>query len=144
MSGGILRAFAGAVKSPFSRTRIMKRVLVVDDEVPLRGTIREVLESGDFQVSEAGDGKEALELVEKVRPDLVIMDIIMPEKEGIETIFEIQRDYPEVNIVAISGGGLLPPEEYLSLAKGMKIAGTVKILGASPEAFDISRSLKLN
>ena len=73
----------------------MKRVLVVDDEAPLRGTIREVLESGDFQVSEAGDGKEALELVEKVRPDLVIMDIIMPEKEGIETIFEIQRDYPE-------------------------------------------------
>jgi len=55
-----------------------------------------------------------------VKPtDLIITDIVMPKKEGIETIVELRRDFPEVKIIAMSGGGNLGPDTYLQMAKGL-------------------------
>jgi YesN/AraC family two-component response regulator len=56
-------------------------------------------------VSEAGDGSEGIKLYREVRPDLVITDLVMPEKEGIETIVELRRDFPGVKIIAVSAFG---------------------------------------
>ncbi len=58
-----------------------------------------------------------MELHSEEPADLVIVDILMPSKDGIETIKEFARDFPEVKIIAISGGGLMTPQEYLGMAK---------------------------
>ncbi len=68
---------------------------------------------------EAENGKIGLKLLGENGADLVITDLIMPEKEGIETIQELRRDFSHVKIIAISGGGAIGPETYLEIAKKM-------------------------
>jgi CheY-like chemotaxis protein len=94
----------------------MARVLVVDDESEMRKVLREALERRGHSVDEAANGREALRQFADAQPDLVILDLIMPEMEGIETIQALRRKCPAVPIIAISGGGRLNPEDYLSMA----------------------------
>jgi DNA-binding response OmpR family regulator len=79
--------------------------------------IKKMLEKEGHDVDLATNGRDGLELFEKNKPDLLITDIIMPEKEGLETIFELRRKYPELKIIAISGGGSIGPDGYLPSAK---------------------------
>jgi DNA-binding response OmpR family regulator len=79
--------------------------------------IKKMLEKAGHEVDIALNGKEGMELFEKNKPDLLITDIIMPEKEGLETIFELRKRYPELKIIAISGGGRISPDGYLPGAK---------------------------
>ncbi len=67
----------------------------------MRTMLRKLLEDAGYEVSEAPDGKMALWIYNEKPSDLTITDLLMPEKEGIETIMELKRDYPEVNIIAI-------------------------------------------
>ncbi len=82
----------------------MARILIVDDDVQVREMLRQKLERSGYEAVEAPDGKVAIKLHHAQPADLIIMDIIMPEKEGIETITELRRDFPDVKIIAISGG----------------------------------------
>ena len=94
----------------------MARILVVDDEELARFTIRDILETAGHEVVEAANGNEAIES-QKANPcDLMITDIIMPEKEGVATIIELKRDYPDLKIIAISGGGRTKNLDFLQLA----------------------------
>jgi len=77
-----------------------------------------MLEHAGYEVVEAPDGREGLRLYREKRPQLVITDIIMPNKEGLETILDLRREYPQVKILAISGGGRIGPESYLDIAEG--------------------------
>ncbi|MBE9582675.1 MAG: response regulator [Proteobacteria bacterium] len=95
----------------------MSRILVIDDDDQIRAMLQQVLQREEFQVVDAPDGKEGIRLFREEAADLVITDIIMPDKEGIETIMELRRDFPEVKIIAISGGGRVEPSQYLGLAK---------------------------
>jgi CheY-like chemotaxis protein len=95
----------------------MAKILVFDDEPAILLMIKKMLEKAGHQVEVALNGKEGMELFEKDKPDLLITDIIMPEKEGLETIFELRRKYPELKIIAISGGGRIGPDGYLPGAK---------------------------
>ncbi len=95
----------------------MTRILVVDDDVEMRQMLRLMLEREGYMVVEAKDGNEAIESYRNKPADLIIMDIIMPEKEGIETIMELRRDFPDVKIIAISGGGSVPPGKYVRMAE---------------------------
>ena len=95
----------------------MERVLIVDDEELVRVTVRQILENAGYETSEASDGQQALDDYKESRPDLVITDIIMPNKEGIETIIELRAMDPEAKIIAISGGGRIGANDYLELAK---------------------------
>jgi DNA-binding NtrC family response regulator len=103
----------------------MSYILVVDDDTNFRQMLAQTLERAGYRVVEAEDGNVAIKACEVEVPGLVITDIIMPEKEGLETIQELRAKYPEVNIIAMSGGGRISPDSYLPLAKGL---GAVKTL----------------
>jgi len=96
----------------------MANILVVDDEEQLRTFLTLVLEEGGYDVKVAGDGIEALKSYHQHPVDLVITDIVMPEKEGIELIRELRNIYPKVKIIAMSGGSRNTVlENNLTLAK---------------------------
>ena len=95
----------------------MARILLVEDEEQLRSMLKIVLEGAGHTVQEAGDGKEALESYVLHPADLMVTDIVMPNKEGIETILEFRRSHPELRIIAMSGGGRNSGQDYLKLAK---------------------------
>jgi len=80
------------------------RILVIDDDDLVRETMKLGLESAHYQVSEANDGAVGLQIAFQDEFDLVITDILMPNKEGIETIQELRRARPALKIIAISGG----------------------------------------
>ena len=81
----------------------MAKILVIDDELPVRRAICLMLERGGYEVLEANDGIEGTALVRAQQPDLVITDIMMPNKEGLETIRDLRRDAPEMPILVMSG-----------------------------------------
>jgi CheY-like chemotaxis protein len=81
----------------------MSKILIIDDDPDVRQVMRRVLERRGHSVQEAEDGAIGIALVEAERPDVVVTDLIMPEKEGIETILDLQERFPEVRIVAVSG-----------------------------------------
>jgi DNA-binding response OmpR family regulator len=91
-------------------------ILVIDDEELARFTIREVLESEGYNVLEASDGEKGLEVFHATSVDVVITDIIMPHKEGVETIIELRKEAPNLKIIAISGGGRTRNLDFLKLA----------------------------
>ncbi len=84
---------------------VMAKIIVIDDEGAIRSTVRRILERVGHQVWEAEDGKAGLGLIGREAPDLVITDLLMPEKEGIETIQELRATDSDLPIVAISGAG---------------------------------------
>jgi DNA-binding response OmpR family regulator len=95
----------------------MDRILVIDDDDEVRAPIRKFLVREGYDVAEAPDGEECIRLLRQYGAELVVLDIIMPNKEGIESIFDLRSEFPEVKIIAISGGGLIGPDEYLRLAR---------------------------
>jgi len=95
----------------------MPNILIIDDDNQFRTMLRKMVERNGYEVIEASDGKEGIELYRKNPTDLIITDLIMPEKDGIETIQELKKDFPDIKIIAISGGGRLGPQDYLHLAK---------------------------
>lgn len=95
----------------------MAKILVFDDEPSILLMLKKMLEKAGHEVDIALNGREGMELFEKNKPDLVITDIIMPQKEGLETIFELRKNNPRLKIIAISGGGRISPDGYLPSAK---------------------------
>jgi DNA-binding response OmpR family regulator len=97
----------------------MARILVIDDDLQIREMLTQFLKRAEYEVLAAPDGKTALKLHHATPVDLIITDIIMPEKEGLETIMEFRRHFPAVKIIAISGGGKIGVKEYLDIAEGL-------------------------
>jgi CheY-like chemotaxis protein len=95
----------------------MAQVLLIDDDPKMRTTLRRILESAGHAVLEAGNGREGLSLFQSRAFDVVVTDIIMPEKEGIETIIELRRTARGSRILAISGGGHAGKVDFLAVAK---------------------------
>jgi UDP-3-O-acyl N-acetylglucosamine deacetylase len=83
----------------------MDTILVVDDEEKIRRTLRGVLADEGFAVAEAADGRQALDLVERSSPRLAIVDIWMPEVDGIQLVKAIRERAPELPVIVISGHG---------------------------------------
>ena len=95
----------------------MSRILLIDDDEAFRTTLRLTLTQLGHNVSEACDGREGLQLHSVEPADVVFTDIIMPDREGIETIIALRRTQPDVRIIAMSGGGRVDARDYLSMAK---------------------------
>jgi CheY-like chemotaxis protein len=84
----------------------MARILVVDDDEAVLATMKKTLVRAGYVVETASNGDDGLKRYRAAPSDLVITDLYMPEKEGIETIQDLRADFPEALILAISGGGL--------------------------------------
>jgi CheY-like chemotaxis protein len=97
----------------------MTSILVVDDDDEFRSMLVESLSQAGYAVTEARDGREGLHMYRNHPRDLIITDLIMPEKEGLETIEEFRRDYPGIRIIAISGGSRHGPFDYLKMARAL-------------------------
>jgi CheY-like chemotaxis protein len=97
----------------------MPRILLVDDDDSFRKMLRITLVKMGYDVREARNGKEALGFFEQEQPDVVMTDLVMPEKEGLETIMELRRKQHGVKIIAMSGGGRVSAKDYLRIAKAM-------------------------
>ena len=104
----------------------MKNILIIEDDDQIRALLRQILEREGYEVNDVPDGKKGIELYRQQPADLVITDLVMPEKEGIETIIELKSDYPQVKIIAISGGGKVIPEIYLEMAEKLGASYTIK------------------
>ena len=98
----------------------MARILLIEDDDKFRILVRKMLERAGYNdIAEAANGKIGLKLFRQNPFDLVITDIIMPDKDGIEMITELTRDYPRIKIIAMSGGGRIAPQGYLQMAKNL-------------------------
>ena len=94
----------------------MARVLVIEDDPVVRTYLVAVLTRSGHQVGQAANGKEGVQVFSAEPFDVVITDIIMPEKDGIETILDLRRSHPGLKVIAISGGGRSTPDNYLHSA----------------------------
>jgi CheY-like chemotaxis protein len=103
-----------------------KRILVVDDNEDLRTTIQALLQADGFEVAVAADGEAALVLNRSRPADVVITDLFMPDKDGIETIIELKKLYPNIKIVAMSGWTSTQGSDYLQVAREIGAAVTLQ------------------
>jgi len=94
----------------------MSRILIIDDEAFCRMILRKILEGAGYHVEEAVNGKDAERIYRDSIIDLIITDIVMPEKEGLETIRDIKQNYPGMKIIAISGAETICSSDYLEMA----------------------------
>jgi DNA-binding response OmpR family regulator len=93
------------------------RILVIDDDDIMNNMIVQMLFEAGYEAEGARDGNIGLKLYASRQYDLVVTDIVMPEKEGIETILAIRKASKSIPIIAISGGGKFDPDQYLNIAK---------------------------
>lgn len=97
----------------------MAKILLVEDDNLVRDMLTQVLQRASHQVSGAANGEEATEVLRSETPDIMITDIIMPKKSGITLISEVKNRHPDMEIIAISGGGRLDPTGYLDLSESL-------------------------
>jgi DNA-binding response OmpR family regulator len=95
------------------------KILIIDDDELIRLTCRNILKKIECDVIEAENGVQGLAQFKKERPSIVITDLLMPDKEGLETISEIKGSDKSVRIIAISGGGSTNNMSFLNIAKLM-------------------------
>jgi CheY-like chemotaxis protein len=93
-----------------------KRVLVIDDEPTALDLLRRILEGNGYEVLTAVNGQEGVSLFRRHPCDLVITDMVMPVQDGLQTILALRADFPGLPIIAISGGGAISKERYLTVA----------------------------
>jgi DNA-binding response OmpR family regulator len=95
----------------------MASCLIIEDDHQVRKMLSLTLERAGHYVDEAVDGQEGTEMCAINSYDIIIADILTPRKEGLETILELRQEYPEMKIIAVSGGGRVGPTMYLQTAK---------------------------
>jgi DNA-binding NtrC family response regulator len=95
----------------------MAKILIIDDDLMVRDMLLQMMEMEGIDTISAENGKIALNILQNTSVDLIITDIVMPEKDGIETIVAIKKLMPQIPIIAMSGGGKISPEVYLEMAQ---------------------------
>jgi len=104
----------------------MSRILIIEDDNEVREYLESVLSRAGYEVVSSSNGKSGVAAFTDEPADLVITDIIMPEKDGIETIMDLRRINPLLKVIAISGGGRAEPENYLHSARLLGASKTMK------------------
>ena len=95
----------------------MAKILVIDDDPPYQELLKSALEESGYLVTVAGNGEEGLVAYQAEASDIVITDLVMPEKEGLATIRELMALDPSVKIIVISGMSVIRGVDYLPIAK---------------------------
>jgi DNA-binding response OmpR family regulator len=96
---------------------LSKRILIIDDDLAVRDTLIAILEDRGYEVMTAVNGQQGLAVFRRERPDLLVTDIVMPVKEGLQTIREIREERPDMKIIAISGGSRTERHDFLEIAR---------------------------
>ena len=117
------------------------RILIIDDDTSVRAVIKGALSDAGYEVLEAADGKEGLKSYQNSPTDLVITDLVMPEKEGIETIIELRREFPTVKVIAISGGNRYGSDSNLGMAGRLGARRTLTKPFKIPELLEAVRGV---
>ena len=94
-------------------------VLIIEDDPIMLRNLAQWFQQAGCKVTVAHDGVEGMEAFGKLRPDVVVTDIIMPNREGVETLMSIKALDPDVKVLAISGGGRLGSTDLLTMAQGL-------------------------
>lgn len=102
----------------------MHRILIIDDDAPMRAMLRETFALNGYAVDTAANGLEAEPLYNRNRYDVIITDIVMPEKDGIEVILDLLRRKNGARVIAISGGGRVNATDYLVTAEKFGVSAT--------------------
>lgn len=100
-------------------------ILIIDDDQALRDSLRRTLRREGYTVLEAAEGGEGLKVVKSHPVDVVLVDLFMPGKEGLETIGELRRSHPGIKIIAMSGGG---EKGHMDVLKAAKLMGAWRVL----------------
>lgn len=116
----------------------MSLIMVVDDDDSILRLISEIMKKEGYQVLQAEDGEEAFALFQRQPCDLMITDLLMPNKEGLELIQELRGLKPSLKIIAYSGGGQLEPDDYLDFAKGI---GADRVFRKPIAIFDLTEAV---
>jgi DNA-binding NtrC family response regulator len=104
----------------------MAKILIVDDEPQLRDMLRQMLQQDSHEVLEAENGIQGCQLYREHKPDIIISDLVMPEQNGIDMLLELKKEFSDLRVLAISGGGGITGSfDYLPIAK---LIGAVQIL----------------
>ena len=103
----------------------MARIIVIDDQEPIRRIVRRTLEPEGHEILDASDGELGMRLLEQHSAELVITDIFMPGQDGILTLREIRKKFPAVKVIVISGGD---SSGLLDLRRDAELLGAVKSL----------------
>jgi CheY-like chemotaxis protein len=103
----------------------MPTILLVDDDEIIRRMLRVTMERMGHQVLDARNGREALEVLDANAIDVILMDLMMPEKDGVETIKELRNRKPFPKIIAMSGGGRVKPGALLPVAQHLGACSTL-------------------
>jgi DNA-binding response OmpR family regulator len=120
---------------------MMARILIIDDDDQIRRMLRQMLDRAGYDVDDAENGLRGIRLFRENPFDLVITDLIMPEKEGIEMIMELKAEFPTVKIIAMSGGARMGPDAYLKLADSLGASRTFTKPIPRQELLDAIRDL---
>jgi two-component system, response regulator, stage 0 sporulation protein F len=97
----------------------MAKILLVEDDDLVRDMLTQILQRASHTVVCATNGEEAAQYLKNETPDIMVTDIIMPKKSGITLISEVKNRHPNLEIIAISGGGRLDPTGYLDLSESL-------------------------
>lgn len=114
-----------------------RRVLVIDDDDSIRLFIRRVLEHQHYEVLEARNGDEGIRVYRESHPDLVLLDLYMPEKDGLETLRDLRLETPQPKVVTMSGGG---PKYDITILQSARFLGSQSAL---VKPFSIGELLEL-
>ena len=117
----------------------MKKILFVEDEPSLQKAVGELLRQEGFQIFSALDGAEGLEIAKKEKPDLILLDLILPKKDGFEVLQELKADNDLKNIPVIILTNL---EGTGDVEKAINLGATTYLVKANYELEDVVRKIK--
>lgn len=117
----------------------MASILLIDDDDAIRSMLERVLVAAGYRVETHRDGTKVALRLESTPPDLIVTDINMPNADGMEVMMQVRRSAPDLPVVAISGGGLLPKETLLDTAGVLGAVAVVEKPFTAEEILEVVR-----
>jgi two-component system response regulator (stage 0 sporulation protein F) len=115
----------------------MATILIIDDEEPIRALLRFALEAAGYEVTEAANGRQGLDLYRRRPTDLIIADMLMPELNGLDLLLDLTREFLHAKVIAISGAG--GEQNVLDVAKLLGARQTFEKPFSIPQLLDAVR-----